>query len=58
MGFAHAARDQLGDLGAEVDDGDLLVLHGLIGKSMQEKRKGRPDWTAPGAFFRPGQSAR
>jgi hypothetical protein len=28
MRLAHAARDQLGDLGAEVEDEDLVV-HGL-----------------------------
>ncbi len=26
-GFAHAARDQLGDLGAEVENQDAIVLH-------------------------------
>ena len=30
MGFAHAAGDQLGDLGAEIEDEDLRVLHGRI----------------------------
>ncbi|MNF14801.1 hypothetical protein D3C80_2171520 [compost metagenome] len=36
MGFAHAAGNQLGDLGAEVEDEDLVVLHGL------ENGKARP----------------
>jgi hypothetical protein len=26
--FADAARDELGDLGAEIEDEDLVVLHG------------------------------
>jgi len=26
--FAHAARDQLGNLGTEVEDEDFLVSHG------------------------------
>ncbi len=30
MGFAHAAGDQLGDLGAKVKDEDLVVLHSRI----------------------------
>jgi hypothetical protein len=29
MGFAHPARDQLGDLGAEIEDQDFLVLLGI-----------------------------
>jgi hypothetical protein len=28
MRLAHAARDQLGDLRAEIEDEDLVVLHG------------------------------
>jgi hypothetical protein len=28
MRFAHAAGDQLRDLGAEIEDEDFVVLHG------------------------------
>jgi hypothetical protein len=27
LGFAHATRDQLGDLGTEIEDEDFLVGH-------------------------------
>jgi hypothetical protein len=29
MRLAHAAGDELGDLGAEIEDEDFLVLHGV-----------------------------
>ena len=38
MGFAHAAGDQLRDLGAKVQNEDLVVLHGLQGLEGGEKQ--------------------
>jgi hypothetical protein len=50
MRLAHAAGDELGDLGAEVEDEDFLVLHG----GRQEKRQ-RPEHLLRG--FGPGVTA-
>jgi hypothetical protein len=32
MRFAHATRDELSDLGTEIEDEDFLVLHGAGGR--------------------------
>jgi hypothetical protein len=42
--FAHAAGDQLGDLGTEIEDQDFLVGHGGIYRfgSMSGKRRENP----------------
>jgi hypothetical protein len=37
MGLAHAAGNELGDLGAEIEDEDFLVLHGAVDQVKKEK---------------------
>jgi hypothetical protein len=61
MGLAHTAGNELGDLGAEIEDEDFLVQHGVAidGASKQlavKKKKAAPDWDA--AWFGATYSAR
>jgi hypothetical protein len=39
MRFAHAAGDELGDLGTEIEDEDFLVLHGVSGWAVQKAKR-------------------
>ena len=39
MRFAHAAGDELGDLGTEIEDEDFLVLHGVVWLGCSESKK-------------------
>ncbi len=60
MGFAHAAGDELGDLRAEVEDEDFLVLHGgRVRRQGTEKTKARtPLYAGSGLWMPMDQSAR
>ena len=53
VGLAHAACNQLGDLGTEIEDEDFLVQHGVSGWAVQKAKRPSIRTAAGAGLFTP-----